>query len=57
MENNEINQLKYKQATTTVTVYQTSKTSLGINIPAKLVKNMQLKKGETIEVNIKKIED
>jgi len=55
MENDE--KPKYRQTTTTVTVYKTSKNSFGINIPAKIVQNMSLKKGEHVEVNIKKIEE
>ena len=56
MENNEINQPKYRQATTVVSVYKTSLNSYGVNIPIKIVRNMNLKTGETIEINIKKIE-
>ncbi len=48
---------KYKQVITTVTVYSTSNKSFGVNIPIKLVRDMQLKKGERIEVTIKKIEE
>jgi len=57
MENNEINQPKYRQATTVVSVYKTSLNSYGVNIPIKIVRNMNLKTGETIEINIKKIEE
>ena len=57
MENNEINQPKYKQATTVVSVYKTSLNSYGVNLPIKIVRNMNLRAGETIEINIKKIEE
>ena len=57
MENNEINQPKYRQATTVVSVYKTSLNSYGVNLPIKIVRNMNLKTGETIEINIKKIEE
>lgn len=56
MENNEITKPKYRQVTTTGSVYLTSQKSFGINIPIKIVRDMQLKKGETLEVTFKKIE-
>jgi len=48
---------KYKQTTSNATVYLTSKKSFGINIPIKIVRDMQLQKGESIEVTFKKIEE
>jgi len=56
MEDKENTKPKYTQVTTTGTVYATSRKSFGVNIPIKIVRDMQLKKGETVEINFKKIE-
>ena len=48
---------KYKQSINTLTVYMTSNKSFGINIPIKIVHDMQLKKGESVEVTFKKLEE